>query len=126
MTYQATWTNGTSGRVTAAVDYICLSDVQEIADAINRRRQLLYQSAQDYSSVIKTGALVGRSVLSLAMAPPFDNFCSAVTGPLLNPTCGTLGGQPAIRTAGKTSLWGRFWQRKWSTNWRTVAVLVPC
>jgi hypothetical protein len=95
MTYQATWANGTSGRVTAAVDYIRLSDVQEIADCVNRRRQLLYQSAQDYSSVIKTGALVGRSVLSLAMAPPFDNFRSAVTGPILNPACGTLGGQPA-------------------------------
>lgn len=95
MTYLATWANGSAGRVAAARHYVRLSDVFELADAVNRRRQMLYQQPQDYSSVIHAGACVAGATIATAMAPPFDSFRSALTGPILRPATGVLGGQPS-------------------------------
>jgi hypothetical protein len=99
MTYQSTWANGSGGRVAPALDYARLGDISELAAAINRRRQLTYQQAQDFSSAMQAGAFVARSAIATAGAPPFDNFRSAVTGPILSPPAGVLGGQPSSPTS---------------------------
>jgi hypothetical protein len=99
MTYQSTWANGSAGRLAAAVQYARLSDVSELAAAVNRRRQLLYQPPQDFSSAIYAGAFVAGAAIATAIAPPFDNFRSAITGPILGPANGILGGQPSSPTS---------------------------
>lgn len=95
MTYTATWANGNAqGRIDPAAQWITLSDPEELADAINRRRLVTYQSAQDYSSRLFSGAYVGGSVIAAASAPPFDNFRTSVVEKILNPPLGGLGGTP--------------------------------
>jgi hypothetical protein len=95
MSYNPTWANGTAGRLTGGVDRIRLSDPDEIADAINRRRQLEYLSAQDFSSAIYSGARVREPLYDSALSP-FNNFRSALAGgsALLHPSVGGLGGVP--------------------------------
>ncbi len=83
MSYEASWTNGNgSGRVQAGTDWIMLSDPQELALAVNRRRRLTFQADQIFT--------IGNDVCTL----PTSDFRSQVTGLLSAPT-GSLGGSPA-------------------------------
>ena len=81
----------------AAEHTVSLSDAQELAAAINRRRLIAYQFEQDFSSHIYSGAPVRASTVATESAPPFDAFRSSLTS-VLNPPTGTLGGSPPTPT----------------------------
>ncbi len=98
MTYSPTWVNGTAGRVVAGEDTVSLTDAQELADAINRRRLIAYQFERDFSSHIYTDAPVRRSTIATETSPPFDAFRPALTN-ILNPLVGVLGGSPSTPSA---------------------------
>ena len=100
MTYQATWTNSaSSGRLAGGVSTIMLSDPQELASAINRRRLLTYRGEQSFTTHIYSGAGVRRSLLATAVYPPLDSFRLALLDSMLDPPTGGLGGQPATPAA---------------------------
>ena len=100
MPYLATWTNGDAqGRVAPAVHRIRLSDAQELAEAINRRRLLTYQAAQDFSSHVAAGKRLREPTFDSAVAPPLDNFRAALAEKILSAPLGTLGGEPATPAA---------------------------
>lgn len=83
MTYAASWTNGNAaGRVGAGSHWIKLTDMQEPASAINRRRRLTYQSDENFT--------IGDDVST----SPTSNFRTEIIGLLSAPT-GGLGGTPA-------------------------------
>jgi hypothetical protein len=105
MTYQATWTNDAGGgRLTGGLSRVRLLDAQELADAINRRRHLTYQSAQSFSSALQSGEDLRRSLLSTAVAPPFDNFHLAMLEKVLDPPTGIISGVPPSPSS-MTWLW---------------------
>lgn len=96
MSYDPTWQNGDNdGCVSAAEHYVRLSDAEELADAINRRRLLTYRQEQDFSSDVCTGEYVRRRTVSAADAPPYDDFRAAMDEKVLHPPPGGLGGSPA-------------------------------
>jgi len=100
MPYAATWTNANAqGRVEVGLHRVCLSDAEELAEAINRRRLLTYQSEQDFSSDIYDGAFVREATIAGAAAPPFDNFRDALAEKILDPPTGGLGGTPPTPSA---------------------------
>ena len=100
MAYSATWENGNAqGRLDAGVHFACLSDADELAARINRRRLLIYKYTQDFSSHIYSGAHIRESTVSSATAPPFDSFRINITGGILEPAPGGLGGNPATPAA---------------------------
>jgi len=100
MAYSATWENGNAqGRLDAGVHFICLSDAEELAERINRRRLLIYKYTQDFSSHIYSGVRVRESTVSSATAPPFDSFRANITANILEPPAGGLGGDPATPAA---------------------------
>ena len=95
MTYTAEWTNAdANGRVTAGEHFVKISDVSELAEAINRRRLLVYQQEQDFTSAIYSTAEIGRSLINSAEKPPFDNFRKNLDDDILSPNFGCLGGVP--------------------------------
>jgi len=96
MSYSPTWQNADgSGRVVAAEHFVRLSDAEEIAAAINRRRRLTYQGQQDFSSDVCSGAHVRRRTIDAALAPPYDDFRESLAEEILDPPAGTQGGSPA-------------------------------
>ena len=96
MAYTATWTNANAqGRLDAATHRARLSDAEELADAINRRRLLVYQDEQDFSSQIADGQFVREPTIDSQSAPPFENFRDALDDTILSPATGGLGGTPA-------------------------------
>jgi len=95
MPYTPTWSNGNAqGLLEPTVYFIKLSDAEEVADAVNRRRLLTYQAQQDFSSQVNSGAYVRHSIVANASAPPFDNFRDALSQKILNATTGGMGGTP--------------------------------
>jgi len=96
MAYSATWENGNAqGRLDAGVHFACLSDADELAERVNRRRRLVYQYGQDFSSAIYSGAWVENDLLAEETVPPFTNLRANITGTILEPAVGGLGGTPA-------------------------------
>ena len=96
MAYSATWENGNAqGRLDAGVQIACLSDADELAERVNRRRLLVYQYGQDFSSAIYGGAWVGNDLPAEETVPPFTNLRANITGTILEPAVGGLGGSPA-------------------------------
>jgi len=88
MAYSATWDNGNAqGRLEAGSHYASLSDADELAERVNRRRLLVYQNSQDFSSAVYSGAPVENDL-------PTD-LRSNMTGTILEPSVGGLGGSPA-------------------------------
>ena len=99
MSYNPQWSNGTNGRLDGEMHRPHLSDAAELAEAVNRRRRLVYATYDaDYSSHIHGGAYV-RSRTFSAMSPPFQAFRDAFTGTLLHPATGMLGGEPPSPSA---------------------------
>ncbi|MCJ7544570.1 MAG: hypothetical protein MUP47_08435 [Phycisphaerae bacterium] len=100
MAYDPQWTHGDQdGRLTAGADTVHLIDPQEVAQAINRRRLLTYQAAQDFSSHLHSGAPVRASTIDTAGPPPFHNLRTALTVAVLIPPAGSMGGDPATPTS---------------------------
>ena len=100
MAYSATWQNSNDqGRLDAGSHVICLSDPQELAERINRRRLLIYKQTQDFCSDIYTGAHIRQATLAAATAPPFDSFRLNISAGVLSPAAGGLGGSPATPAA---------------------------
>ena len=82
MSYAANWTNGNvSGRVEAGSHWISLTDVQEQASGINRRRRLTYQFDEEFE------------IDDDVCTSPTSDFRTEITGLLSAPT-GGLGGTP--------------------------------
>ena len=99
MSYTPDWTNANAqGRLDPGVHAVCLSDAEEMVEAINRRRLLTYQGEQDFSSHIQTDAYVRASTMATVSSPPFDNFRESLDDKILSPPLGTLGGQPPTPT----------------------------
>ena len=95
MTYTATWTNANpSGRLEPGVHYVRDDDPGELADAINRRRRLVYLSEQDFSSQIDAGLNVRAATIATQTAPPFDNLRDNIVIDILSPAAEGLGGTP--------------------------------
>ena len=84
MSYNASWSNGTSGVLIPGVHSPMLSDISEIADAINRRRLLMGLAAQDFSSALVPNSYVSNLALANAVAPPFYNFRTNIIYVMLN------------------------------------------
>jgi len=100
MSYFPTWSNGNpQGRVDAGCHSVRLSDGQELAAGINRRRLLVYQSEQQFSSHLQSGAYLRKSTVATSSAPPFDSFRLNLTGSILSPSVGGLGGTPPTPAA---------------------------
>ncbi len=100
MSYTATWTNANAqGRLDAAVHSVRLCDAQELTESINRRRLLTYQTQQDFSSKVHSGAWTRQSTIASASEPPFDNFRDALAEKVLAPPTGSMGGSPATPSA---------------------------
>ncbi len=100
MSYSATWNNANAqGRLEAGVQYVCLSDPQELLAAINRRRLLSYQNQQAFSSQIYSGAYVKAATVATASAPPFDNLRDSLASKILSPPLGIFGGEPPTPSA---------------------------
>ncbi len=105
MTYAATWTNANAqGRLDAGAHFIRDDDADEQADATNRRRRLVYLAEQDFSSQVGPGKDVRAATVATQAPPPFKNFRAAITGDILSPATGGLGGNPAS-PAGMDWLW---------------------
>jgi hypothetical protein len=105
MSYSPAWQNAdAAGRVLAAEHFVRLTDAEELAAAINRRRVLTYQQAQDFSSDVFSGARVRRRTVDGAVAPPYDDFRRALAEKVLDPPTGTQGGTPPTPQA-MTWLW---------------------
>ncbi|MGC9455378.1 MAG: hypothetical protein ACP5HU_11015 [Phycisphaerae bacterium] len=96
MSYDPSWTNGdTGGRLTACEHFVRLSDADELAEAVNRRRLLTYQWPQDFSSDVSAAARVRARTVATAVAPAYDSFRKSLSEEVLHPPAGTLGGTPA-------------------------------
>ncbi len=100
MTYAATWTNGNAqGRLEAGIHRARDEDPAELAQAVNRRRRLVYLAEQDFSSQIGPLKLIRGSTLAGQSPPPFRSLRDAVTDEILSPAVGGLGGQPPTPAA---------------------------
>jgi len=100
MTYGATWENGNAqGRLAAGEHFVRLSDADELAERINRRRRLIYKYDHDFSSAIYGGSPVENDLPAEQFYPPFTNFRANITGTILTPAVGGLGGNPATPQA---------------------------
>ncbi len=92
MTYTPTWANADAqGRVTRE-HWARLPDVQELIDAVNRRRRLVYLEEQSFNIA---------DWLSVA---PLPALREQITDAILTPALGGLGGTPAT-PAGMDWLW---------------------
>ncbi len=94
MPYTPSWTNGNPQGRLEPLQRVRLSDAQELAAAINRRRLLAYMEEQDFSSQIHSLAPVRSAAVSMQSAPPFDSFRESV-GNLLSLQGGAILGQPS-------------------------------
>lgn len=84
MSYSPTWSNGNpQGVLESGRHHVRLSDAIELAEAINRRRLLMYQDAQDFSQALSPGADIRRGVVAAGVAPPFDDFRRNIQSHLL-------------------------------------------
>ena len=100
MTYTATWTNSNAqGRLDAGVHFVRDDDPAELADAVNRRRRLVYLLGQDFSSQIGAGQGVRAATVATQTPPPFRNLRDNITGKILSPATGGLGGTPSTPQA---------------------------
>ncbi|GAH27068.1 unnamed protein product [marine sediment metagenome] len=95
MSYSATWSNSNGqGRLVAGEHRIELSDAEELVAAVNRRHLLTYQSEQDFSSHVESGAYLRQPTVAGASAPPFDNFRESLIEGILSAPTGGMGGAP--------------------------------
>jgi len=100
MSYSPTWTNANAqDRLDAGSHSICLSDADELADVINRRRLLTYQQQQDFSSAIYSGAPVRKPLIASATAPPFHHLRRSLDQEVLSVSGGGMGGSPFTPTS---------------------------
>lgn len=100
MTLTTTWSQADAqGQLTACRSDVRRADFCEIASAINRRLLLTYQGPHDYSQVLAPGQAVATGPLSVAMAPPLDNFRRQLSLRVLAPQPGLLGGDPVSPTS---------------------------
>lgn len=96
MPYNPVWTNGNAqGRLIGGTHLVRDDDADEIADAINRRRRLVYLHQQDFSSQVGAGKFVRVATIASQSPPPFRNFRDAITDDIIEPEAGVLGGDPA-------------------------------
>lgn len=70
----ATWTNGTAGRLVGGTHWIRGIDVIELAEAVNRRRRLVYLSADDFSGAAGVGLPVTAELIANSLAGTFTSF----------------------------------------------------
>lgn len=86
MSYLATWTNGDSqGRVEPAVHRVRQCDATELAAAINRRRLLTFQAADDFSGLTFDLAPIRRTLIQGADSEAFHDFRDNIENHLLTP-----------------------------------------
>jgi len=85
----ATWTHGTAGDVSCA-DYVRSLDLDEVHDAVNRRRLLVYRQQIDLSDQYAAATPV-RCGLITSLREQIDDV-------ILTPATGGLGGQPPSPT----------------------------
>lgn len=93
MPYNATWTDGdTSGALLPATHTVRFAHVQELVEAVNRRRGLVYQPAADFSSLAAAGGRVRRAILDGSGTPAGlrDNIRQTI----LQPATGVLATYP--------------------------------
>ena len=96
MPYTPDWINANAqGRLDPGLHTVCLSDAEEIAGAINRRRLLVYLTEQTFSTHVGSSKYVRASTVASATAPPFDNFRKNFDDKILEPAAGGLGGDPS-------------------------------
>ena len=93
MTYTPTWTNGAAGRVAPAEHYVRESDAAELAQAVNRRRRLVYLSDRDYSGEHGPLSRV-RARLIGGHEQAYHGLRAALVEEVITPVCGRLGGDP--------------------------------
>ncbi len=95
MTYTASWTNANAqGRLEPGVHRVRDDDPAELADAVNRRRRLVYLYEQDFSSQIAPGLGIRAATVASQIPPPFRNLRNNMTEDILSPASGGLGGSP--------------------------------
>jgi len=100
MTYTPQWTHGNAqGRLVSGEDPIHLADAQDLVDPINRRRLLVYQAEEDFTEDLCSGAHVKQRTIAAAQPPPYRHFRFALSGDILSPTAGVLGGSPPSPSA---------------------------
>jgi len=105
MPYAATWINANeSGLLEGGLHRIMLSDPQELADAVNRRRLLTYQQPQSFASQVYGGAPIREPTVASAVAPPFDSLRLQLADKVLSPPTGSMGGDPPSPSS-MTWLW---------------------
>jgi len=98
--YAATWTNGSAqGRLEGGAHAVRDDDAAEVAEAINRRRRLVYLPGQDFSGQVGPGEPVRAAAVATQTPPPFRNFRDNLTDKILSPATGGLGGEPATPSA---------------------------
>ena len=102
MGYDPSWTDG--DRVTAGVHYVRLPHLEELTQAVNRRRLVTYQAEQDYSSALVSGQWIKPYVIADAAAPPYDCLRLALSEKILSPPNGSEGGSP-VTPSEMTWLW---------------------
>lgn len=95
----ATWTNGTLGRLVGGTHRIRGLDVIELADAINRRRRLVYLAPDDFSGQAAAGLPVRAALIATALGGAFTSFRHNVNAPIVNAQAGVLGGTPPTPAA---------------------------
>ena len=93
MAYTPTWNNGTAGRVVTAEHYVRESDADELAQAVNRRRRLVYLADRDYSGEHGQGTSV-RARLIGGHEQVYHGLRAALAEEVITPVCGRLGGDP--------------------------------
>jgi hypothetical protein len=86
MSYTPSWSNGTAGVLIGTTHSPQLSDLSELADAINRRRQIMYIASQDFSSALVPNSYIRNLAIAHAVAPPFHNFRTNIVFVLLDST----------------------------------------
>ena len=87
MTYNPSWTNGNgSGRLVSPDHHIHLIDLEEIGDALDRRRKMAHWSGFDFSGDLFSGAYVKGSTVM--------DFRSKLISDVLYADYGALGGSP--------------------------------
>lgn len=100
MTYTPTWANSNAqGRLEAGVHSIRDDDPAELAEAVNRRRRLVYLLGQDFSSQIGASKDVRAATVATQTPPPFRNLRENITEKILSPAIGGLGGTPSTPQA---------------------------
>src|SRR3989304_1242286 len=99
MPYTAAWNNASAqGRLQGGTPLITLADAQELADAINRRRRLIFQSSQVFSSHLSGNLMVRRPTLA-GPVPDFTPLRDNLAMSILQVVGGGMGDNPPTPTS---------------------------